>query len=71
MYIMCAIDITNNSFAAIVNSKELGEMDMQENTTPAHHGKTKKKESAKKKERARKRTSSVLDSTNGETCLVI
>ena len=42
-------------------------MDMQENTTPAHHGKTKKKESAKKKERARKRTSSVLDSTNGET----
>ena len=45
-------------------------MDMQENTTPAHHGKTKKKESAKKKEKARKRTSSVLDSTNGETCLV-
>ena len=42
-------------------------MDMQENTTPAHHGKTKKKESAKKKEKARKRTSSVLDSTNGET----
>ncbi|KAG2620547.1 uncharacterized protein LOC120666092 isoform X1 [Panicum virgatum] len=39
-------------------------MDMQENTTRIHHGKTKKKESAKKKEKARKRTSSVLDSTN-------
>ncbi|PAN32086.1 hypothetical protein PAHAL_5G462500 [Panicum hallii] len=39
-------------------------MDTQENTTPTHHRKEKKKESAKKKERARKRTSSVLDSTN-------
>ena len=49
MCIMHAIDVTCYSFAAIVNSKELGEMDMQENTTPAHHGKTKKKESAKEK----------------------
>jgi U3 small nucleolar RNA-associated protein 5 len=63
---MHAIDVNCYSFAAVVNSKELGEMDTQENTTPTHH----QKESAKKKERARKRTSSVLDSTNGETCLV-
>jgi U3 small nucleolar RNA-associated protein 5 len=47
--------------------KELREMDMQENTIPAR-GKEKKKGSAKKNERARKRSSSVLDSTNGETC---
>ncbi|CAL5055402.1 unnamed protein product [Urochloa decumbens] len=39
-------------------------MDMQENTIPTHQGKEKKKGSAKKKERARKRSSSVLDSTN-------
>ncbi|OEL30821.1 hypothetical protein BAE44_0008156 [Dichanthelium oligosanthes] len=39
-------------------------MDMQENTTPIHQGKEKKKESTKKKDRARKRASSVLDSTN-------
>jgi U3 small nucleolar RNA-associated protein 5 len=43
-------------------------MDLQEKTTPTHQGKGKKKGSAKKKERGRKRTSSVLDSTNGETC---
>lgn len=40
-------------------------MDLQEKTTPTHQGKEKKKGSAKKKERGRKRTSSVLDSTNG------
>jgi len=43
-------------------------MDLQEKTTPTHQGKEKKKGSAKKKERGKKRTSSVLDSTNGETC---
>ncbi|KAJ1255893.1 hypothetical protein BS78_K141000 [Paspalum vaginatum] len=39
-------------------------MDLQENATPIHHGKERKKESARKKERARKRSSSVLDSIN-------
>ncbi|CAO2165747.1 unnamed protein product [Urochloa humidicola] len=39
-------------------------MDLQENTVHIHQGKEKKKGSAKKKERARKRSSSVLDSTN-------
>ncbi|CAO1945337.1 unnamed protein product, partial [Urochloa humidicola] len=48
----------------VANSKELGEMDLQENTVHIHQGKEKKKGSAKKKERARKRSSSVLDSTN-------
>lgn len=43
-------------------------MDMQEKTIPAQQGKEKKKESAKKRGRARARSSSVLDSTNGETC---
>ncbi|XP_062206359.1 uncharacterized protein LOC133908378 isoform X2 [Phragmites australis] len=50
--------------SALVNSKESGEPDLQENTNPIHQGREKKKESSKKKERAKKRSSSVLDSTN-------
>ncbi|KAL6844290.1 hypothetical protein ACP4OV_025963 [Aristida adscensionis] len=44
---------------------ESGDSLLQENTNPTHLGKEKKKGSGKKKERTKKRTSSVLDSTNG------
>lgn len=40
---------------ALVNSRESGERDLQDITNPTHQG------------RAKKRTASVLDYTNGET----
>ncbi|KAL6615692.1 hypothetical protein ACP70R_037962 [Stipagrostis hirtigluma subsp. patula] len=55
-------DAEEAKLSALVDSKESGEPDLQENTNAAQ-GREKKKESAKK-ERKKKRTSSVLDSTN-------
>ncbi|KAL6842656.1 hypothetical protein ACP4OV_027500 [Aristida adscensionis] len=49
----------------LVNTKESGEPDLQENTDPTYLGREKKKGSGKKKERTKKRASSALDSTIG------
>jgi hypothetical protein len=55
-------------FAALVNNKETGEPDLQDNTNPSGQGIEKKAKGAKKRERAKKRAAPVLDSSNGETC---
>jgi hypothetical protein len=50
----------------LVNNKEAGESDLQDNTNPTGQGSEKKAKSAKKRERTKKRAAPVLDSTNGE-----
>jgi hypothetical protein len=52
----------------LVNNKETGEPDLQDNTNPSGQGIEKKAKGAKKRERAKKRAAPVLDSSNGETC---